>query len=59
MRVTKRGVPKGYTRGAGGKVLWRSEEGPQTPLYYVVQMDADGPEGRPIVFLPDEIEAVN
>jgi hypothetical protein len=57
IRVTKRGTPKGYRPGARGYVLWKSEPGPDTPPYYVVRMDEDeGPEGRPIVFLADEIE---
>jgi hypothetical protein len=56
IRMTKRGTPKGYGPGARGKVLWRSQAEPETPPYYVIRMDDDGPDGRPLVFLADEIE---
>jgi hypothetical protein len=57
IRVTKRGVSKGYGPGTRGSVLWKSDPGPDIPTYYVVRMEEDGPEGRPIVFLAEEIEA--
>jgi hypothetical protein len=56
IRVTKRGVSKGYGPGARGWVEWKSDASQEVPPYYVVRMYEDGPDGRPVVFHAGEIE---